>query len=65
MKLTIKNLEKRYNVKIHSVMNFEKGIRMWMIKYHDKELYFENKNRLYDFFKEINKGSLKLWRTVN
>lgn len=56
MKITIKNLEKRFNVKIHSVMNFEKGIRMWMIKYHDKELYFENKNRLYDFFKEINKG---------
>ena len=43
MELTIKNLEKRYSVQINSIMNCEKGIRMWMIEYHDKELYFENK----------------------
>ena len=55
MELTIKNLEKRYNIQIHSVMNFEKGIRMWMIEYQNKKLYFDNKNQLYDFLKEINK----------
>lgn len=58
MKLTIKNLEKRYGVKIHSVMNHEIGKMMWMIQHNNTEIYFDTKEKVYEYLKVKNDSKI-------
>lgn len=53
MKLTIKNLNKRYGLDIKSVYSPEHNKMVWSFTYEGKEYKFETKAKIAEFMKSI------------